>query len=63
MRVKVIWLCGLLAACSSGTTVPPGAGVYEVPQGGTATSAGGGDFTATIVGALAVPTADGLPAH
>jgi hypothetical protein len=62
MRVKVIWLCGLLAACSSGTTAPPG-GVYEVPQGGTASSAGGGDFASTIEGALAEPTADGLPAH
>ena len=64
MRVKVIWLCGLLAACSSGAvTVPEGAGVYEVPQGGTASTAGGGDFTSTIEGALAEPTADGLPAH
>ena len=64
MRVKVVWLCGLLAACSSGAvTVPEGAGVYEVPQGGTASTAGGGDFTSTIEGALAEPTADGLPAH
>ena len=64
MRVKVIWLCGLLAACSSGAvTIPEGAGVYEVPQGGTASTAGGGDFTSTIEGALAEPTADGLPAH
>jgi hypothetical protein len=64
MRVKVIWLCGLLAACSSGAvTVPEGAGVYEVPQGGTASSAGGGDFTSTIEGALAEPTPGGLPAH
>jgi len=64
MRVKVVWLCGLLAACSSGAvTTPEGAGVYEVPQGGTASSAGGGDFTSTIEGALAEPTADGLPAH
>ena len=64
MRVKVIWLCGLLAACSSGAvTVPEGAGVYEVPQGGTASSAGGGDFTSTIEGALAEPAPGGLPAH
>ena len=64
MRVKVVWLCGLLAACSSGAvTVPEGAGVYEVPQGGTASTTGGGDFTSTIEGALAEPTADGMPAH
>ena len=64
MRVRVIWLCGLLAACASGAvTVPEGAGVYEVPQAGTASSTGGGDFTTTIEGALAEPTADGLPAH
>lgn len=64
MRVRVIWLCGLLAACASGAvTVPEGAGVYEVPQAGTASTAGGGDFTTTIEGALAEPTADGLPAH
>ena len=64
MRVKVIWLCGLLAACSSAAvTVPEGAGVYEVPQGGTASSAGGGDFTSTIEGALAEPSPGGLPAH
>jgi len=64
MRVKVVWLCGLLAACSSGAvTVPEGAGVYEVPQGGTASTTGGGDFTSTIEGALAEPAADGMPAH
>jgi hypothetical protein len=64
MRVKVIWLCGLLAACASNVTVPEGTGVYEVPQGGTASSAGGtGEFTSTIEGALAEPTADGLPPH
>jgi hypothetical protein len=62
MRMKVIWLCGLLAACSTATTAPPG-GVYEVPQGGTASSAGSGDFTSTIESALAEPTADGLPPH
>jgi hypothetical protein len=64
MRVQVLWVCGLLAGCASGAvTVPEGAGVYEVPQGGVASSAGGGDFTATIEGALAEPTADGLPPH
>jgi hypothetical protein len=34
-----------------------------VPQGGTASSAGGGDFTSTIEGALAEPAPGGLPAH
>jgi len=63
MRVTVIGLCGLLAACTSNVTTPAGTGVYEVPQSGTASSAGGGDFTSTIDAALAEPTADGLPAH
>jgi hypothetical protein len=62
MRVKVIWLCSLLAGCASGVTVPEG-GVYEVPQGGTASSAGGPDFTTTIEGALAEPAPGGLPPH
>jgi hypothetical protein len=64
MRVKMIWLCGLLAACGGGAVTVPSTGVYEVPQGGTASSAGGvTDFTTTIEGALAEPTPDGLPPH
>ena len=32
MRARMIWVCGLLAACSTGAvTVPQVAGVYEVP--------------------------------
>jgi hypothetical protein len=63
MRLKVILVCGVVAGCQSAVTTPPGTGVYEVPQSGTASSAGGSDFTGTIDAALAEPTADGLPAH
>lgn len=64
MRVKVIWLCGSLAACTSTVTVPQTAGVYEVPQAGVQSTSGtDGSFTSTIEGALAEPAPGGLPAH
>jgi hypothetical protein len=53
MRVHVICVCGLLAACTSTYTVPDDPVMYEVPQGGTASSAGGDTFATTIEAALA----------
>jgi hypothetical protein len=61
MRVSQALLCSLLAGCSYGAvTVPSDSVLMEVPQGGTASTAGGGaygtapgdDFTATIESAL-----------
>ena len=65
MRVKVIWLCGLLAACTSGAvTVPRGRRRLRGAAGAAPPRPPAvGDFTTTIEGALAEPTADGLPAH
>jgi hypothetical protein len=54
MRLRVLWICGFLAACTSGpVTVPDDPILTEVPLGGTASSAGGDGFTSTIEGALA----------
>jgi len=64
MRVRLIWICGLVAACSSGAvTVPSEPVITEVPQAGFASSAGGDPFTSTIESALAEgdPAATGLP--
>lgn len=52
MRLAAIVLCGGLAACSSGVTGPDSSVITEVPQAGTASSAGGDSFTSTIEGAL-----------
>ena len=54
MRLRVLWICGLLAACTSGpVTVPNDPILTEVPLGGTASTAGSDGFTSTIEGALA----------
>ena len=58
MRLRLLSICGLLAACTSGpVTVPEDPILSEVPYGGAAAPAGtygGGDgFTSTIEGALA----------
>ena len=54
MRLRVLSICGLLAACTSGpVTVPNDPILTEVPLGGTASTAGGDGFTSTIEGALA----------
>jgi hypothetical protein len=54
MRLRLISFCGLLAACSGGAvTVPSDPVIMEVPQAGTASTAGGDAFTSTIEGALA----------
>lgn len=70
MRLRVLWICGLLAGCTSGpVTVPDDPILTEVPTGGTASSAGGDGFTSTIEGALAsdglgtVAPAPGQPAN
>ena len=53
MRLRVLWICGLLAACTSSVTVPDDPILSEVPLGGTASSAGGDGFTSTIESSLA----------
>jgi hypothetical protein len=65
MRVRLIWICGLVAACSSGAvTVPSEPVITEVPQAGVASSAGADSFTSTIESALAepIPAVPGAPA-
>ena len=63
MRLRLISLCGLLAACTSGAvTVPSDPVIMEVPQAGTASTAGGDAFTTTIENALAEPTPTGVTA-
>lgn len=63
MRFRLLSICGLLAACTSGpVTVPNDPILTEVPYGGTASSAGGDGFTSTIEGALATD-ASGQPAN
>jgi hypothetical protein len=62
MRVRLIWICGLVAACSSGAvTVPSEPVISEVPQTGIMSSSGGDEFTSTIESALAEDPA-GAPA-
>lgn len=52
MRLRVLWICGLLAACTSGpVTVPDDPILTEVPLAGAA-PAPAGDFTSTIEGTL-----------
>ena len=68
MRLRVLSICGLLAACTSGpVTVPNDPILTEVPAAGTASSAGGDGFTGTIEGALAgdgtVAAVPGQPAN
>src|SRR6188472_3791505 len=53
MRLRVLWICGLLAACTSSVTVPDDPILSDVPLGGTASSAGGDGFTSTIESSLA----------
>ncbi len=54
MRLRVLWICGLLGACTSGpVTVPNDPILTEVPLGATASSAGGDGFTSTIESSLA----------
>lgn len=60
MRLPVLLTCGLLAACTSSVTVPDDNQVImEVPQAGTASTAGGDGFTSTIDAALTTPSATG----
>jgi hypothetical protein len=62
MRLMAVLICGAAAACTTADiTVPSDPVLYEVPST-SASSAGGGDFTATIEGALAEPGAAPLPA-
>jgi hypothetical protein len=64
MRLRVLWICGLLAACTSGpVTVPNDPILTEVPSGGIASSAGGDGFTSTIEGALATDPVTGAPSN
>jgi hypothetical protein len=44
MRIPLLLICGALAACTSGVTVPDDGTVTEVPQTGIASSAGGDSF-------------------
>jgi hypothetical protein len=54
MRLRLLLICGLLAACTSGpVTVPDDPILSEVPYGGAPAPAGGDAFTGTIEGALA----------
>ena len=54
MRLRLLSICGLLAACTSGpVTVPEDPILTEVPYGGAAAPVGGDGFTSTIEGALA----------
>lgn len=54
MRLRLLSICGLLAACTSGpVTVPEDPILTEVPYGGAAAPAGGDGFTSRIEGALA----------
>jgi hypothetical protein len=53
MRLLAALVCGSLAACASGVTVPSEpVVVYEVPPSGGASTTGGDDFTRTIENAL-----------
>ncbi len=65
MRVEVVGLCVLLAACAGPVTVPESPVLYEMPPapvGGTASATGGDSFTTTIEGALAEGGAPGTGA-
>lgn len=59
MRLTIILACGALGACATGAvTVPSDPILYEVTPnvyGPSASSSGGGDFTATIENALGGP--------
>jgi hypothetical protein len=54
MRILAILACGALAACGGGAVTVPSEGsvITEVPQAGSASSYGGGDFTSTISTAI-----------
>lgn len=53
MRIVAAIMAGALAACSSGVRVPDDQVIYEVPQTGTASTAGGADpFTQRIESTL-----------
>jgi hypothetical protein len=67
MRIPVLLICGALAACTSGVTVPDGGTVTEVPQTGVASSAGGYSFSTPVPPAaegsnLLTPSPDGTGA-
>ena len=54
MRILAVLLCGGLAGCAGGAvSVPSDQVLYEVPQTGSVSSAGGDAFTGTIEQSLA----------
>jgi hypothetical protein len=63
MRLRLLWICGLVGACTTGpVTVPDDPILTEVPLSGSASTAGGDGFTSTIEGALATD-GSGTPAN